>query len=121
LVVGLELGTGAAAVTGGVLLVAAPDGSLLQADSAVLGGSPFSDWRLPGVLLATLVGGGFLTAGVWEWRRGSRARELSLVAGVGLVAFEVVELAWIGPHPLQAVLAVVGLTVVGSALRRRSA
>lgn len=32
------------------------------ADSAVLEGSPFADWRLPGHLLAALVGGGFPTA-----------------------------------------------------------
>jgi hypothetical protein len=53
----LELVTGAAALAGGVLLAAAPDGSLLRADPAVLGGTPFSDWRVPGVLLAGLVGG----------------------------------------------------------------
>jgi hypothetical protein len=45
-----------------VLLAAAPDGSLLRADLAVLAGTPFSDWRVPGVRLAGLVGGGFLLA-----------------------------------------------------------
>lgn len=53
----LELMTGAAGLAGGVLLAASPDGSLLRADPAVLAGTPFSDWRVPGVLLA---GGGFL-------------------------------------------------------------
>jgi len=55
--------TGAAALVGGLLLAAAPDGSLLSADPAVLAGSPFADYRWPGVLLATLVGGGYLLTG----------------------------------------------------------
>lgn len=50
--VALEYFTGVTALVGGVMLVARPDGSLLQAKVSALGGSPFSDWRLPGVLLA---------------------------------------------------------------------
>jgi hypothetical protein len=113
-----ELVTGAAGVAGGVLLVAVPGGSLLRADPAVLAGTPFPDWRVPGVLLATLVGGGFLLAGYWQWRNYRHARELSLLAGAGLIAFEAVELAWIGFQPLEAVFAVVGVSVMGLAARR---
>jgi hypothetical protein len=40
--VALEL-TGATGLAGGVLLAAAPDGSLLRADPAALAGTPFSD------------------------------------------------------------------------------
>jgi hypothetical protein len=43
--------------------------------------NPFSDWRVLGVLLATLVGGGFLSR---------------LFAGVGVA---VVTLAWKPPRP----------------------
>jgi hypothetical protein len=75
-----------------VLLAAAPDGSLLRADPATLADSPFSDWRVPGVLLAGLVGGGFLLAGWWQWRGHRYARELSMAAGAGLVCFEAAEL-----------------------------
>ena len=110
--VGLEVATGAAAVVGGLLLVARPDGSLLQADLAALTGSPFDDWRLPGALLAVLVGVGFLGAGAWQWRRGRHASELSMAAGAGLVLFETVELAWIGAQPLEGVFALVGVAVV---------
>jgi hypothetical protein len=112
--------TGAAGVAGGVLLAAAPDGSLLHADPAVLAGTPFTDWRVPGVLLAGLVGGGFLLAAWWQWRGYRHARELSLIAGVGLIAFEAAELAWIGFQPLQLVFALVGTATVGLAWRIRS-
>jgi len=107
---GLELVTGA--VAGGGLLAVAPDGSLLRADPAALRGSPFSDWRPPGVLLATLVGGGYLLTAWWQRRDGRWARQLSMVAGAGLVTFEAFELAWIGFQPLEGVFAAVGAVVL---------
>jgi hypothetical protein len=82
-------------LAGGVLLAVSLDGSLLSADQGVLAGTPFSDWRVPGVLLATLVGGGFLLTGWWTWRNYRYARELSPFAGTGLIAFETAELAWL--------------------------
>jgi hypothetical protein len=112
LLAGLELFTGATALVGGVLLVARPDGALMKAETAALARSPFSSWRVPGVLLAALVGGGFIAAGGWQLRNGPYARELSIVAGFGLVAFEAVELAWIGFQPLEAVFAGIGVVVV---------
>jgi hypothetical protein len=109
--------TGVTGLVGGVLLAVAPDGSLLRADPATLAGSLFSDWQVPGVLLAALVGGGFLLAGWWQWRGHRYARELSMAAGAGLVCFEAAELAWLGFQPLEAVFAVVGVTIVMLAWR----
>ena len=109
LLVPLELVTGAVGLAGGLLLALVPDGSLLHADPGVLAGTPFTNWRWPGVLLATLVGGGFLLAGSWQWRHGWHARELSIAAGVGLVLVEAVEFAWIGFQPLQALFTLVRL------------
>lgn len=113
--VALELATGATGLAGGVLLAAAPDGSLLRADPATLAGTPFADWRIPGVLLAGMVGGGFLLAGWWQWRGRRHARELSMAAGLGLVCFEAAELSWLGFQPLEAVFTAVGVTVTGLA------
>ena len=48
----------------------------------------------------------------WQWRGHEYARELSMAAGAGLVCFEAAELAWLGFQPLEAVFAVVGVTVV---------
>lgn len=113
--VSVELATGVAAVIGGVLLAAAPDGWLLSADVAAWEGSPFDDWRLPGLLLGGLVGGGFLVAGTWQWCNWWHARELSMLAGFGLVTFEVAEVVWIGPQPLEGVFALVGAAVLALA------
>jgi hypothetical protein len=119
LLVGLELFTGGTALIGGLLLAIAPDGSLLAADPAALHGSPFTDYRLPGVLLATLVGGGYLLTGSWQRRAGRGARGLSVFAGAGLVLFEGAEVLWLGYQPLEAVFAAVGVTVAGLALMHR--
>jgi hypothetical protein len=115
ILIGLQLFTGISAVIGGILLVVSPDGSLLRADPAVLAGTPFVDWRGPGTLLAALVGGGFLVAAFWQ--RPPLALYISVLAGAGLVAFEAVEFTVIGPQPLEAVFAFVGLLVVILAIR----
>lgn len=115
----VELLTAAAAPVGGALLIARPDGSLRHADQAVLLGSPFTDSRAPGLVLAGLVGGGWLATGAWQWRGARSARQLSMVAGIGLVLFEAAELAWIRFQPLQAVVASVGVLVVALAARSR--
>lgn len=93
-------------------LAAVPDGSLLHAEPAALAGSPFSNWRMPGVLLAALVGAGFLLAAWWQWRGYRYARELSMMAAAGLVSFEAIELAWIGFQPLEVAFAVIGVAIV---------
>lgn len=112
LLVCLEWLTGLLAVISGLALVARPDGSMLGAGLPDLAGSPFSSWRLPGVLLAVLVGVGFLAVGSWQWIGGRWARELSIAAGVALVIFEVFVLAWLGFQPLEAVFVTVGVVVV---------
>jgi hypothetical protein len=42
---------------------------------------------------------------------------LSLLAGLGLVCFELIELRWIGFQPLQAIFTLVGVTVYALASR----
>jgi hypothetical protein len=109
--VSLEYFTGVTALAGGTLLVARPDGSYLHAKLSALAESPFANWRVPGALLAALVGGGFLLTAEWQRRGLPHARELSIIAGVGLIAFEVAELSWIGFQPLEAVFGIVGAAV----------
>ena len=113
----LESVTSATALAGGLLLMLAPDGSLLMADPAALDGTGFGDWLLPGTALALFVGLGFAVAALWQWRRGPYARHLSLAAGVGLVLFEIVQFSLIGFHPLQAVFGIVGVVTAVLAWR----
>lgn len=111
----IELATAGSALLCGGLLALRPDGSLLGLPGSVLDGAPFSDWRLPGILLAGLVGLGYLVAGALEWGRYPHTHVLSVLAGLGLVMFEAVEWAWLGFHPLQAVFMAVGVAVIALA------
>ncbi len=100
------------AVAGGILLIIRPDGSLLDANLNALAGSPFHDWRVPGVLLTTLVGGGFTIAALAEWAGRAIAPVVSIAAGLGLVAFEFFEFYWFGVQGLELLFALVGVAIV---------
>ncbi|WP_404383008.1 hypothetical protein LL946_17590 [Knoellia locipacati] len=115
---GLLLATGSTALVCGGVMALDPDGTPLGLTAEFLQGSPFDDWWLPGLALGGFVGVGHLVAGTSVLQRRRHSRELSLLAGAGLVAFEAVEWAWMGFHPLQPVFMVVGATVVGLAARR---
>jgi hypothetical protein len=116
----VEITTGLLAVVGGSALIVRPDGSLLRADPSSLERSPFVDWRVPGVLLTTLVGGGFLFAAE-SLRRGLPwARVISVAAGLGLMLFESAEIAWIGYQPLEVVFIGVGGAVAALAVSTTS-
>lgn len=104
--------TAVTGVIGGALFVIEPSGDLLGADPTVLGPTPFSDWFWPGMLLGIVVGLGFLVTAIWLWQYGWGANELSIFAGVGLIAFVLVEFAMIGFNALQALFAIIGIAVV---------
>jgi hypothetical protein len=123
--IALEAFTGLTALAGGVLLMARPDGSLLQVAPTALAAlgrnSPFADFLVPGLALAAIVGGGMLAAATLLMKRRPLALEAAMAAGGALVVFEIVEFAAIGFMPLQAVEAIVGLLVMGLAARSRLA
>lgn len=50
----------------GLLLMSYPDGSLLQLSTALLNGTPFHSFLVPGVILAVIVGGTNLVAAVFN-------------------------------------------------------
>ena len=115
--IGLESFVAVTAVAGGVLLMARPDGSLLDARISDLGSSSFADWLVPGAFLLVLVGGGFtLTALTSRWAP-AWFPTLSVLAGFGLIVFEITETLWIRPQPLQLLFGLVGAVVVVLALR----
>ena len=93
--------------------------SRVRARLPVLEGSPFADWRVSGILLAVLVGGGLPLTAERLRRHLRRARELSTCAGLGRIVFEVAELTWIGLQPLEIMLAGIGAAVATLAPRRR--
>ncbi|MCC3271754.1 hypothetical protein MUK71_07390 [Arthrobacter zhangbolii] len=114
---GLEFGTAASALGGGILLALRPDGAFLHADPHVLQRTPFTNWRVPGLLLAAGCGGGFLAAGVLTLGRHRAARPVAVAAGTALIGLEAWEVAFVEFQPLEAMFAGVGAAVVVLALR----
>lgn len=115
------------AIAGGAGLVMrlnAPSTALLQ-------GSPFADYSLPGLVLMVVVGGSALAASVLSLRRRRSAPLWCGLAGVLILCFESVEVLVIGSPPglarnLQVFYFVLGILIVALALaefaggRRRS-
>ncbi len=84
---------GLGALAGGIALVAKPDGSVMHFDVALLAGSPFADYVVPGLILGGLFGiGSFVVAGLGVSRR-RIAPFLAFVIGCGQMIWIVVELA----------------------------
>ena len=80
------------ALGGGAALLAAPDGSVLALPTTLLAGSPFHDYRIPGLLLAGVVGLANLAAAVLIGRRHRRGAPVAFVAGGALAVFVVTEM-----------------------------
>lgn len=109
-----------AALAGGVSLAWAPDGSLLGASPRLLEGSGFHDYRVPGVLLAAVIGGGNALAAVLTLRKSAYASLLSLLAGGALVVFIVTETLVLRERSvLQPICFGFGLAIALSSLPRR--
>jgi hypothetical protein len=70
---------GVGALYGGVRL-------LVDAEESWLGGTLFPDYRVPGVVLIVVVGGGMLATALAALRRSRSADPASLVMGVALLA-----------------------------------
>lgn len=81
------------ALGGGAALVSKPDGSVMQFDVALLDGSPFNDFLVPGLILGGLFGIGSLVVATMGLRRSRVAPFLAFAIGCGQMIWIVVELA----------------------------
>jgi hypothetical protein len=91
--IGLLLLLGLGALAGGAALVAQPDGSVMQFDTALLEGSPFGDFLIPGLILGVLFGAGSLAVAVMGLVRSPLAPFLAFAIGCAQMIWIVVELA----------------------------
>jgi hypothetical protein len=95
---------GVGALAGGIALVMEPDGSVMHFDVALLAGSPFGDYAIPGLILGGLFGvGSFVVAGMGV-ARSRLAPFLAFAVGCAQMIWIVTELAIIRElsflHPL---------------------
>ena len=87
---------GVAAVGAGQAFVRDPSGGALGMTKEWLDGSPFPDFRIPGLFLAIVIGGANLASAAALLKRHRLASWLSLATGVLLVAWVAIQTAIIG-------------------------
>ena len=85
---------GVGALYGGVRLLV--DAGALGVKESWLEGTPFPDYRVPGVVLLTVIGGGMLVTALAAVRQSRYAGIAALAMGVALVVWGVVETLTIG-------------------------
>ena len=103
---------------GGIGLVIAPDGALLRMPVSFLEGSPFSDYLIPGLVLASLLGVFPLLVLAGLWRRRSWSWYGAFLVGSGLIIFEIVELMIVPFSVLQPIFSTVGALIATLCLVR---
>lgn len=108
----LNLFLGLTAVAGGIALLA----GLIKVPISVLAGSPFTDFTVPAILLAAIVGGTSLLAAWLVHLRLSVGVQVSAVAGGAITIFEIVEWTVIGFAWLQAVYIGIGVAILALAV-----
>lgn len=109
------------ALPAGALLSLDPSGGRLGFTTAMLEGSPFPDFLVPGLFLLGVHGLGSAAAGVLVLRRARHAPALAAGLGAALVAWIGVQVAIIGwTSALQPLMLAVGLgeLALGLALAR---
>jgi hypothetical protein len=87
LLIALHAVLSVAAVVAGAMLVADPSGKRLTFEVEWLQGSPFKDYRLPGLFLAIVIGSSNLVSAVGLTRRHPLAPVVSLATGLNLVVW----------------------------------
>jgi hypothetical protein len=111
----LELFIAANAVWGGIMLMT----DSWKLSHEWLDHTFFDSWFLPGVALLLVIGGSQLAAAATLLARRSYAREVSIAAGLVMVGWIVVQLAWMQVfHPvMQPTLFVAGVVITVLAWR----
>jgi hypothetical protein len=92
LLIALDAFLAVTAVAGGIGLLT----GILAAPLALLQGSPFGSYIIPGLALLVIVGGSALVATVLMIRRHALGAVLSGMAGAMIIGFEIVEVLVIG-------------------------
>lgn len=117
LALALCLVSAVSALFGGAVFIARPDGSILGMPVSVLAHSPFHDFLVPGIVLFTVIGLGSTWAAWLQARRTGYAGVASLLAGLALAGWIIVESILLRSFvSLQIAYLLLGLAIVGVSL-----
>jgi hypothetical protein len=98
-------------IGGGAALAVQPDGGVLKMPLSYLQGSPFADYRIPGLILLVVLGILPLVVAVGVLGRRAWAWFGAFAVGCGLIIFELAEIGVIGYNVQQPVWGAVGLLI----------
>lgn len=105
--------TGVTSFVSGLLMISKPDGSLLNAPLSLLEGSPFSNYLIPGIILATLVGGVNLIAVFLNIQKHPARYNWAIAGGVMICGWIVVQMILINMvHWLHFIYLGMGLLII---------
>ena len=97
------------AIIGGLLLMMAPDGSLLELPRDFMHSTLFADFFWPGAILFGALGLGHLLGFILTLRRSSLAAGVALALGAGTLTWIGVQMLMTDLFWLQGLIAVLGL------------
>jgi len=93
----LLLLNGITALIGGLSLIFYPDGSVLGLSASLLANSPFSDYRIPGIVLFCLIGALSLLTAAFIRIGHKKSSWLLLCEGMTLMIWLLVQLIFVPP------------------------
>ena len=102
---------GISGLAGGISLVLGPKGEILKMPVSYLDGSPFADYRVPGLILLLVLGVFPLAALVGLWLRRPWAWYAAFAVGCGLLIWILVEVTIIPFDMLQVIFGAVGALI----------
>jgi hypothetical protein len=118
----LLLFNGISAVVAGSMLIHTPDGSSMMMPLSMLEHSPFQSFRIPGLLLFSIIGLGSLVAATVVAVRPANTARFAQVAGGALIIWIVVQMIMLRSMvPIQITFLIIGIAIVWLAERLRRA
>lgn len=101
------------ATVSGKLMISQPDGSILQLKPELLAGSPFSNYLVPGILLACVVGVVNVVAVFLNMMRHRQRYNAAIAGGAVIITWILVQVMMIGTiHWLHILYFSAGILVV---------
>ena len=109
----LQIFVGLGAIICGILMIAFPDGSIINLPLSLLRGSPFTDFFIPGIILFSVIGLGHAIAFVMNIKQNKYHETANSIMGIGLMIWIFIQVSLIGGgHWLQYLYFGLGLAEV---------
>ena len=104
---------GVTATLSGLLMLSNPDGEIMKLSVSLLKETPFTDFRIPGILLTVLVGGTNLLAIFYNMQRHPNRYNWAIAGGTVIIGWIIAQMILIRTlHWLHFLYLVLGLLII---------